>query len=99
MYELTQSRSMSVPPDVRTYTTLVMCYGLSKQPGAPQRAEQIVRHMDELYKTGHIREGPSDKTFQALRKAWKYSREPNKQDAVAAIEREMKARFGKVSKG
>ena len=98
MQELTQSGSMNVPPDVRTYTTLVMCYGLNKQPGAPQRAEQIVRHMDELYKTGQMREGPSEKTFQSLRKAWKFSIEPNKDEAVAAIEREMKLRFGKVTK-
>lgn len=89
---------MNVPPDVRTYTTLVTCYGLSKQAGAPQRAQQIVRHMDELYKTGQIHEGPSQKTFQSLRKAWKYSYEPNKEEAVAAIEREMKVRFGKLTK-
>jgi hypothetical protein len=94
MHDLTQSGAMHVPPDVRTYATLIMCYGLSKHPGAPQRAEQILRHMDELHMAGHIREGPSRKTYTLLRKAWKYSREPNKEQAVAAIDREMKARFG-----
>lgn len=93
MHDMTQSGILNAPPDVVTYTTLITCHGLSKLPGAPQRAEKIVRHMDELHRAGHLREGPSVHTFIALRKAWKYSAERNSTEAVEAVDREMLARF------
>ena len=72
-----QSLNVDVNPDVRTYTALIMCYGLSKTPGAPKRAEWVVRYMDKLYKSGYLPEGPNKKTFITLRKAWTSSDEPD----------------------
>jgi len=94
MHDVTQSGAMHVPPDIKTYTSLVMCLGISKLPGSPQRAEAIVRHMDYLHKTGHLEEGPSRQTFDTLFKAWKFSNEATKKESMAAIKKEMQERFG-----
>ena len=95
MHDLTQSGAMHVPPDIKTYTSLVTCLGLSKIPGSPQRAEAIVRHVDFLHKEGHLSEGPSLLTFDRLLMAWRYSSEVGKDENVARLRKEMDERFGK----
>ena len=95
MHDLTQSGAMQVPPDIKTYTSLVTCLGLSKIPGSPQRAEAIVRHVDFLHKEGHLSEGPSLLTFDRLLMAWRYSSEVGKDENVARLRKEMDERFGK----
>lgn len=95
MHDVTQSGAMQVPPDIKTYTSLVTCLGLSKIPGSPQRAEAIVRHVDYLHKGGHLSEGPSLLTFDRLLMAWKYSSEVDKDEHVARLRREMDERFGR----
>ena len=89
----------NVKPDIRSYTTLISCYGRSRLPGAPQKAEKVLRFMDELYDKGILKEGPSIRTFRAVRKAWKVSNEPDKATAIAAIDAEMNDRFGVGTRG
>jgi hypothetical protein len=86
-------------PDFRSYTTLITCYGRSKEPGAPQKAEKVLRRMDELFKNGILREGPTHRTFLSLRKAWEISYEPDKEDAIQAINHEMMTRFPNEARG
>lgn len=83
----------NVKPDVRTYSTLISCYGRSKKRGAPQKADKVLRFMDELYDKGILKEGPTLRTFLALRRAWEVSSEPDKKDAIALLDQEMNDRF------
>jgi hypothetical protein len=85
-------------PDVRSYTTLISCYGRSKELGAPQKAEKVLNHMDELHKKGLLTEGPNHRTFLALKKAWEVSHEPNKEEALQALYQKMLARFPKEAR-
>jgi hypothetical protein len=98
MHDLTKSGTINTPPDIRTYTSLVMCHGMSGEKGSPQRAEAIIRHIDMLHQTGHMNEGPTLNTFQMLRMAWETSNEPNKTEAIALVDQEIKRRFG-ISSG
>jgi hypothetical protein len=82
-----------VKPDLRTYTTLISCYGWSTQRGAPQKAAQVLQHMDELYDKGMLKDGPSQRTFLSLRRVWEISNEPEKNVAIESIDREMNIRF------
>ena len=95
MHDVTQSGAMHVPPDIKTYTSLVTCLGLSKIPGSPQRAEAIVRHVDFLHKEGHLSEGPSRLTFDRLCMAWDSSSEVDKAENLARLQKEMTERFGR----
>lgn len=85
--------SSKVKPDVRSYTTLINCYGKSKEPGAPQKAEAVLNRMDELYQKGVISEGPNHRTFLSVKKAWELSCEPNKGEALQALYQKMLERF------
>ena len=96
MHDVTQSGAMHVPPDIKTYTSLVTCLGLSRIPGSPQRAEVIVRHADFLHNKGHLPEGPSILTFDRLVLAWKNSNEIDKKENVARLHKEMEERFGRA---
>lgn len=94
MHDVTQSGAMNVPPDIKTYTSLVTCLGLSKIPGSAQRAEAIVRHVDFLHEEGHLSEGPSRLTFDRLVMAWESSSEVDKDENIARLRKEMNERFG-----
>lgn len=94
MLNLAESGEAKIAPNVRTYTTLVLCHGLSKQPGAPQRAEAIVHQMDTLYKQRKLAEGPNLITFTTLKQAWIRSKEKQRRSAVKAIDEEIRRRFG-----
>jgi hypothetical protein len=83
----------NVRPDVTTYTTLIACYGMSNQRGAPQKAEKVLQRMHELHNSGRLKKGPTKRTYLSLRKTWEVSNEPNKDQAIAAIDREIKNRF------
>ena len=97
MHDVTQSGAMDVAPDIKTYTSLVTCLGLSKIPGSPQRAEAIVRHVDFLHNEGHLPEGPSRLTFDRLKQAWMNSDERSKAENIARLNKEMEERFGKAT--
>ena len=86
-------KANNVKPDLRSYTTLISCYGRSAQPGAPQKADKILRYMDTLYDQGILKEGPSLHTFLSLRKAWEVSNEPDKGVAIASLDMEINDRF------
>jgi hypothetical protein len=88
-----QMNASNVKPDMRTYTTLISCYGRSTQRGAPQKADKVLRYMDTLYDQGILKEGPSRHTFLSLRKAWEVSNEPGKDAAIALLDKEMNERF------
>jgi hypothetical protein len=88
-----QMHASNVKPDVRTYSTLISCYGRSMKRGAPQKAEKVLRFMDELYEKRILKEGPTHRTFIALRKAWEVSNEPEKEAAIALLDQEIKDRF------
>jgi hypothetical protein len=49
--------------------------------------------MDTLYNQGALKEGPSIHTFLSLRKAWEVSSEPDKDDAIASLDKEIHDRF------
>jgi hypothetical protein len=85
--------SSKVKPDVRSYTTLITCYGKSKEPGAPQKAEAVLNCMDELYQKGELAEGPNHRTFLSLKRAWEVSSEPNKAEALQVLHQKMLERF------
>jgi pentatricopeptide repeat protein len=78
-------------PNVVTYTTLVLCHGLS---GNPRQAESVLRDMLVKHKRGELSEGPNETTFRTLRKAWSSSRESDKEEHAERIRREMADRFG-----
>ena len=61
--------------------------------GAPQKADQVLRFMDELYEKGILKEGPTHRTFLSLRKAWEVSNEPDKRAAIASLDQEINDRF------
>ena len=82
-----------VKPDIRSYTILITCYGRSNEIGAIQKAENVLRRMEELHKKGILNEGPSHRTFLTLRKVWEESFDPNKVMAINAIDKEMMSRF------
>lgn len=88
-----QMKASNVKPDMRSYTTLISCYGRSMQRGAPQKADKVLRYMDTLYDQGILKEGPSLHTFLSLRKAWKVSNEPDKDIAIASLDNEISNRF------
>lgn len=88
-----QMESSSVVPNVATYTTLIACYGMSQQNGAPQKADKVLQRMHELHNSGRLKQGPSKRTYLSLRKTWELSNEPNKDQAIAAIDREIQNRF------
>lgn len=88
-----QMNASNVKPDIRSYTTLISCYGRSKEFGAPQKADKVLRYMDTLYNQGALKEGPSIHTFLSLRKAWEVSSEPDKDDAIASLDKEIHDRF------
>jgi hypothetical protein len=90
--------SSKVKPDVRSYTTLITCYGKSKLPGAPQKAEAVINRMDELYQKRELAEGPNHRTFLSLKKAWEVSLEPNKTEALQALREKMMERFPEETK-
>jgi len=95
MNELHASESLGdVAPNVITYSTLMLCHGLSRLPGAPQRCDEIMALMDELFANGQITQPPNKKAFQTLRKAWSSSNEVNKGERIDAIRQEMERRFG-----
>jgi hypothetical protein len=89
-----QMSATNVRPNFRSYTGLLICYSWSKQPGAPQKAEKVLRYMDELYKVGHLKEGPSRMTYLSVRKAWDVSNDPNKENAIQLLDQEIQNRFG-----
>jgi hypothetical protein len=96
MNELSQTGALDVAPNMRTYTTMILCYGLSsKNKGAPIRADELFRTMVNLHKEGNLDEAPSRISYTTLRKAWASSDEPNKKERVAEIEREIVEKFGK----
>ena len=88
-----QMNASNVKPDMRSYTTLISCYGRSTQRGAPQKADKVLRYMDSLYDQGILKEGPSYHTYSSLRKAWEVSNEPNKNNAIALLDKEINDRF------
>ena len=88
-----QMHASNVKPDIRSYTTLISCYGRSTKRGAPQKADKVLRCMDELYSKGILKEGPSYRTFSTLRKAWEFSNEPDRKTAIALLDQEMNDRF------
>ena len=87
----------NVAPNVISYTTMMLCYGLSRTPGAPERCDKILELMDDLHRRGKLREGPNKTTFHTLRKAWSFSNHPDKQRRVDEIHQEMERRFGSAS--
>jgi hypothetical protein len=98
MYELKKAGLITASPNVVTYTTLILAYGLCPTPGGPQRAEAIVEHMDALFKAGYLNEPPNPKTYSTLRRVWTSSFEPNKRQGEAAVRRMAEERFGKNAK-
>ena len=88
-----QMNASNVKPDMRSYTTLISCYGRSRQRGAPQKADKVLRYMDTLYDKGILTEGPSHRTFLSLRKTWEVSNEPDKNIAIELLDKEIQARF------
>jgi hypothetical protein len=82
-----------VEPNMRTYSSLILCYSVSQPPGAAQRAEQILVHMDKLHAAGKLDEPPSPTTFKTLRKLWHYSDDPNREAGLARVDQEIKRRF------
>ena len=85
--------SATEKPDVRSYTILITCYGRSKEPGSPQKAEKVLERMDELHQKGVLSEGPNHRTFLSLKRAWEVSYEPNKHKALRVLYEKMQARF------
>lgn len=94
MHELHKTGALEVAPNVVSYTTVILSYGLSKQPGAPVGADNVLETMDTLHQQGKL-DAPSEITFMTLRRAWMTSREPNKNERIAAIDREIAERFGR----
>jgi hypothetical protein len=92
------SNSLETKPDFRSYTIFMDCIGRSKKPGAPQRADKVLRYMEELHRKGILSEGPTHRTYLTLRNAWKVSSERNKDEAIKTIEREFMARFPKEAR-
>jgi pentatricopeptide repeat protein len=94
LFKRMESLASTIPdltPNVITYTTLILCHGLS---GSPRRAEAALRDMEAKYESGALREGPNLKTFQTLRRAWSTSKEPGKESHVQRIQKEIEERFG-----
>jgi hypothetical protein len=79
-----------VRPDSRSYITQIMCYGRSKQP---QKAEKVLRYIDELHKNGILKEGLTYRTYLSVKTAWELSHEPDKEQAIEALTQEMNNRF------
>ena len=93
MKELHSSGALDVAPNVVSYTTAILCFGLSRVPGGPARADEILTKMDSLHKQGQL-DAPSEITWTTLRKAWIGSKEPNRDERVKAIDKEIEERFG-----
>lgn len=85
--------TMGIKPNMRTYSSLILCYSVTQPPGGAQRAEEILRHMDALHAAGQLDEPPSKTTFRTLKKLWQYSKDPNRQEGMARVEREINRRF------
>jgi hypothetical protein len=83
-----------IMPNMRSYSSLILCYSVTQPPGGAARAEAILQHMDRLYAAGQLEEAPTSTTFKTLRKLWHYSNEPNREEGLARVDREMSRRFG-----
>jgi hypothetical protein len=95
MIQLSETGALSdVFPNVRTYTTMILCYGLSRKKGAPQRADELFQTMLKLHENGKLDAAPSKIAYTTLRKAWSTSKERNKKVRVAEIESQIVKKFG-----
>ena len=98
MIELSNSGTIpDVAPTCWTYTTMIMCYGLSRMKGAPQRADELFEDMLNLCKDGTIKDVPQRKAYILLKKAWSTSGEENKKQRVTEISAMIEKKFGKGS--
>lgn len=80
-----------VTPNVITYTTLILSFGLT---GQPREADKVFWELDSLHREGKLAKGPSRTTFSTLRRAWISSNDPDKHTRLAQIDQEIEKRFG-----
>jgi pentatricopeptide repeat protein len=53
-------------PDDKTFNTLIKAFALSQDPGAPEKAEEILRHMVEQYELGASNVKPTVVTYTTV---------------------------------
>ncbi|GKY97696.1 hypothetical protein MPSEU_000728300 [Mayamaea pseudoterrestris] len=97
MNDLHKSGVMHVRPNSVTYTTLVLCHVFSGKPGSLERAEKVLRLMDQLYERGELDQGATKQAFDTIRRGWVNSRLPERYTRSNMLRYKMKTRFGPSS--
>lgn len=87
------STKLDMVPNVKTYTSLILCYSFVQTMDAGKRAENILLHMDKQYEEGKLKEPPSLLTLQTLRKVYYYCKDPRRDEGKARVEQEIARRF------
>ena len=83
-------------PDVTTYNTLLSAWSRigGKEPGVPERAEEILDRMISLRRAGDRSCGPDERSFLAAINCWAKSREPSKARRARDLLRRMEGGDG-----
>jgi pentatricopeptide repeat protein len=63
-------------PDDKTFNTLIKAFALSQDPGAPEKAEEILRHMVEQYELGASKVKPTVVTYTTVILCYGLSKHP-----------------------
>jgi len=90
MHQLSDEGILDCEPSVVSYTTYILCYGLSKHPDGPARSDEILRKMKELNQAGKM-EPPSYVTYKTLKRVWLGSDRPDKYERANQINEESRA--------
>jgi len=72
------NNDLSIKPDVVSYQSLIFAWSNSREWGAPQRAEEILKYLDDLHKAGDESLRPNAYCFAAAINAWSKSVEKDK---------------------
>jgi pentatricopeptide repeat protein len=83
----------SVAPTIRTFQTMIMCYGRSETSNNPQRADELFQQVLDLHAKGKIKDAPDKKLYLTLRVTWSVSSAKNKAKRIFEINSAIKEKF------
>jgi hypothetical protein len=94
MIYLSERRALpDAAPDMLTFTTMILCYGLSETTNNPTRADELFHQMLDLHAKGKLKDAPNMKAYMTLRHVWSRSIDRNKAQRISEIDSAIKEKF------
>merc|ERR1712032_573170 len=70
MKEDYNSGNKNAKPDINTYTILIAAWSKSKNKNSPVEVEKILKVINDLHKSGKLKEGPNKITYNTMIKCF-----------------------------